>query len=387
MKSKILIVGESTDNHVRRLLTHLNILDKEHQLDIDIFDLYFHSRETSFLCYKIYNTKHLFFRFLYKIKILLTLLNLLDVYISFLPILKHRYDLVNVHLWNRNSFFLYPFYRIISPKLMISPWGSDVYRINAFDKLIAKLCYHKVDYISVAPIKFRDDIATLFNVPDGKFVNLGFGSDTIDAINAQKKLSKEEAKKKLGLEDSYIITCGYNASISQNHHKLLDAIEKIQSQLPENLCLVFPFTYGGTELYKKEIKQRLETCGIHYIMYTNFLSLDKLVALRKSSDIFIHMQSSDAYSASVQEYLLCDTAVINATWLRYPTLEKYGKPYKQIDTFEQLPNSILEILSGDFPVISSKLKLEIINNGWNEKAKYWMNFYIERCAQKSNDKF
>ena len=50
MKSKILIVGESTDNHVRRLLTHLNILDKEHQLDIDIFDLYFHSRETSFLC-------------------------------------------------------------------------------------------------------------------------------------------------------------------------------------------------------------------------------------------------------------------------------------------------------------------------------------------------
>lgn len=122
---------------------------------------------------------------------------------------------------------------------MISPWGSDVYRINAFDKLIAKLCYHKVDYISVAPIKFRDDIATLFNVPDGKFVNLGFGSDTIDAINAQKKLSKEEAKKKLGLEDSYIITCGYNASISQNHHKLLDAIEKIQSQLPENLCLVF----------------------------------------------------------------------------------------------------------------------------------------------------
>lgn len=52
MKSKILIVGESTDNHVRRLLTHLNILDKEHQLDIDIFDLYFHSRETSFYAIK-----------------------------------------------------------------------------------------------------------------------------------------------------------------------------------------------------------------------------------------------------------------------------------------------------------------------------------------------
>lgn len=81
---------------------------------------------------------------------------------------------------------------------MISPWGSDVYRINAFDKLIAKLCYHKVDYISVAPIKFRDDIATLFNVPDGKFVNLGFGSDTIDAINAQKNFRKKKLKRNLG---------------------------------------------------------------------------------------------------------------------------------------------------------------------------------------------
>ena len=210
------------------------------------------------------------------------------------------------------------------------------------------------------------------------------GTDTIDAINAQKKLSKEEAKMQLGLTKLYVITCGYNASPSQNHHKILDAIEKIRTQLPENVCLVFPFTYGGTELYKDEIMQRLEACGINYVMYTDFLSLNELVALRKSSDVFIHMQSSDAFSASVQEYLLCDTVVINAAWLRYPTLEIFGKPYIQIDTFEQLSDTILEILSGRYPVISTKLKSEINNNGWNEKAKDWMKFYIEECDPKLN---
>lgn len=125
----------------------------------------------------------MFFRFLYKIKILCLLLNLLDVYILFLFILKYCYDLVNVYFWNRNFFFLYLFYRIISFKLMIFLWGSDVYCINVFDKLIVKLCYYKVDYIFVVFIKFWDDIVMLFNVLDGKFVNLGFGFDIIDVIN------------------------------------------------------------------------------------------------------------------------------------------------------------------------------------------------------------
>ena len=379
---KILIVGKSTDNHIRRLVTHLNILDRNHQLHIDIFDLYFRSEEKDFSYNKVYDTKHFFFRFLYKIKILRSLLNLLDVYISFFPVLKKQYDLVNIHSWNRISFFLYPLYRIICVQLMISPWGSDVYRINAFDKVMAKFCYHRADYISVPPINFRDDIAKIFNVSNRKFVNLGFGSDTIDALNAQKRLSKTEAKKRLRLEDFYIITCGYNASPSQNHCKILDAIEKIRLQLPQNTCLVFPFTYGGTEQYTNEVNQRLERSGIKYVMYTDYLSLDEIVALRKSSDIFIHMQYSDAYSASVQEYLLCDVAVINAVWLKYPTLEAFGKPYKQIDTFEQLSDSILEILLGQYPIIPTELKSVISKNGWNEKAKDWMTFYIEKCCSK-----
>lgn len=377
---KILIVGKFTDNHIRRLVSHLKAIDKTDQLSIDIFDIFFQSKDSNTLYNKVYVTKHFFPHFLYRVKILCSLLNLLDVYLSFLPILKKRYDLVNVHSWNRYSFFLNPLYRMISNKIMISPWGSDVYRIGAFDKIMAKFCYRQADYISVLPIKFRDDIAKIFNVSNNKFVNLGFGSDTIDAINIQKNLSKEEAKFKLGLEKSYVITCGYNASSSQNHIKILDAIDEVRSQLPNNICLVFPFTYGGTEQYKVEIEQRLQSIGIKYIIYTDYLTLDELVALRKSSDIFIHMQRSDAYSASVQEYLLCDVAVINASWLEYPTLEIFGKPYKKIDTFEQLPDSLIEILLGQYPVVPAELKLAISNNGWNEKAKDWMKFYVENCS-------
>lgn len=377
---KILIVGKSTDNHIKRLVTHLKAIDETDQLSFDVFDLFFQVNDKNTLYNKVYVTKHFFFHFLYRVKILRLLFNLMDVYFSFLPILKRRYDLVNVHSWNRYSFFLYPLYRIISVKIMISPWGSDVYRIGFFDKVMARFCYHQANCISVPPIKFRDDIAKIFNVSKNRFVNLGFGSDTIDAINMQKNLSKEEAKFKLGLEKLYVITCGYNASSSQNHNKILDAIDEIRSQLPDNICLVFPFTYGGTEQYKVEIEQRLKLIDVKYVIYTDYLSLDELVALRKSSDMFIHVQSSDAYSASVQEYLLCDVAVINASWLKYQTLEIFGKPYKEIDTFEQLPDSIIEILLGQKPVIPAELKLAISNNGWNEKAKDWMKFYIGNCG-------
>lgn len=379
---KVLLIGRPSNDHIKRLLIHINTLDKSHQLIFDAFDVHYDSQNEDNLYNKVYYTKQYFFCYLYRIKYLRSLLTLLDVYISFISVLKNRYNLINIHFWNRYSFFLYPFYRMIGEEIMISPWGSDVYRISEYDKILAKFCYHWADYISAPPINFRDDIAKIFNVSGNKFVNLGFGSDTIDAINAQKKLSKIEAKKKLGLERLFIITCGYNASSSQNHHKILDAIEKVQLQLPHNVCLLFPFTYGGTKLYMDEIKQRLDTNGIKYIMYTDYLSLDEMVALRKSSDIFIHVQSSDAYSASVQEYLLCDVPVINGSWLRYPTLEIFGKPYKQIDTFEQLPDSIIEILLGHYPVIPAELKLAISNNGWNDKAKDWIKFYIENSCSE-----
>ena len=68
--------------------------------------------------------------------------------------------------------------------------------------------------------------------------------------------------------------------------------------------------------------------------------------------------------------------------LKYPTLEAFGKPYKQIDTFEQLSDSILEILLGQYPIIPTELKSVISKNGWNEKAKDWMTFYIEKCCSK-----
>ena len=66
-----------------------------------------------------------------------------------------------------------------------------------------------------------------------------------------------------------------------------------------------------------------------------------LYLLRQSTDLFIHIQTTDANCATVREYLLCRKKVINGSWLCYDDLERYGLPYFNVDSEENLPMCIL----------------------------------------------
>ena len=95
-----------------------------------------------------------------------------------------------------------------------------------------------------------------------------------------------------------------------------------------------------------------------------------MIWLRKGTDLFIHMQQTDAYSSSLHEYLYSKTKVINAEWLSYKELETWGLPYK-LSTFETLSNDVIAVLNNSDEWVSGELRKYLIVYSWSYQINEW----------------
>lgn len=377
MVKRILIVGNANSQHLINLVSNAQkyALGK---IEIDVFDTSYPSRlDSDNMPYNnVFYCERSFPAFIYNFPIIRGVIRkFFDFRKSIKQIEARNYDLINIHFVTEDAYFLWHYLTTIGTTIMLSPWGSDVYRFKSskFKKL--KSLYDNCSFVSAPEIQFKKDIKAIFKVKDDKFINLGFGSDVIVNISKHESVTREEAKVRLNLEGKYIITCGYNGAHLQNHSQIIQAINEIKNDINEDLLLLFPMTYSGSEEYICRIEQQLKETGIAYRIMKNFLSDDDMVYLRKCSDIFIHGQPTDAFSGSVQEYLLTDTKVLNGRWTRYPDLEKYEIPYSIFNSFDELGGLILELYKKPNYKISPPLKAFIRNQGWDVKGKQWADFF------------
>ena len=89
--------------------------------------------------------------------------------------------------------------------------------------------------------------------------------------------------------------------------------------------------------------------------------------------MFIHIQPTDAASASLAEYLLADVQVINGKWLDYPHLEKDGMPYHICNSLEELPSIVSSFLRGEMRNrgISEGVRGELMKGAWSHQKENW----------------
>lgn len=378
-RPKVLIVGNVYNIHICRLISHMNRLNPE--LGIDIFNIQENDiklpDEAKFFR-NIYNRKRHFPAWMYQIPVLnFILFRILDTYISLSKEIRgKKYDLINIHFITLDSFFIMPVYKRISSALMSSPWGSDMYRKRGINKFLTKKILDWSDYVSAPKIQFREDIKSLYHIPENKFIELGFGADAIDLISQSHEITKDIAKKNLDIPGRYTIAIGYNGASAQNHLRVIEALNNIRKDLPDTLFLLLPMTYGATPAYIIEVENSLRKNQFEYKIFDKFLPDKQLVNLRKSADMFIHAQPSDAFSASMQEYILSDAMIVNGKWTRYPDFEKFGIPYYIFNSFDELPERIWSAFQNkDNLRIPPELKEFIKKKGWNYLANDWERTY------------
>lgn len=383
MAKRILIVGNWETTHIRRFLSVL-CREKDTELIIDSFDPTFDDNQGNECgvdnVFRINSPKLM--RKFYNIRKLGTLFLEQKRLYSFDCLLReNKYDLVNIHFLPLITEKYVKIAHMHNVKVMLTPCGSDVLRVNKMFLSSLKNAFDKTDYVGISTkTGFYSKIIELFNVDSSKFVDLGYGSETLSAmLEMEGKYSRKQFSEMLSLPDSsYYICCGYTASIAQRHSIMIDAIAQNKDLLPSDYCLVIPLSYGiDKEYLKAELTKQCQGLELRTFFLTEYLTNEQVAALRFVSDLFIHIQPTDAYNASLQENLLAGTDVINGSWLKYPSLERYGNPYFICESLDKLPKIINQVISGTATKVElhKEIKDEIINNSWSLKIKKWVSFY------------
>lgn len=267
-------------------------------------------------------------------------------------------------------------------KTHIAPMGSDVLRTSKYIEKSLKNAFNEVDYISVGRRSdFGVGLINRFNIPSEKMIAAGFGSDVIDQIDVMRGgMSRLEMASMLNLPDSsYYVSCGYNANIEQNHEEMLRAIADNKDLLPKDYCVIVQLSYG---IQKEELKLKLpklaQELELNVYLITEFLSTEQVAALRLITDLFIHVQKTDATNASILEYLLADTEVINGEWLKYRFIEQDGKPYHTCESLEQLSSCVRDVISNqDRKILVTEKTKQAIREfkSWHRKLKNWHKLF------------
>jgi len=299
-----------------------------------------------------------------------------------------RFDIVNIQFTQYYMAYYLSLLSRMASKIVLTPWGSDVLRVDSrIKQLFLRRVYRNADLITIGPdSSLGSVIVRQYSVKKERMKPLAWGSETIDYINENlDKISVSKAKNILNLTGKYVITCGYNGFKEQRHERIIEAIGEVKDQLPPNLILVFPFTYGvksQKQQYALKLKNKCQELRIPVLFFEEYLSVEETFLLRRASDMFIHVQTTDGGNSTIMEYLICGNKVIHGSWMHYKWLDCPPRFYFPVDTLEELPNVIIEAFRADTPRIPNEVVTIIEKRGWKQKMVAWDDAFIS-CLKEN----
>lgn len=291
------------------------------------------------------------------------------------------FDVIHVHLVNMAALRLAISLKNKATRLIISYWGSDLFRKT--DKLLKKQTKYldKADVITLSTkemvLKFKSVFGDYF---DKKIRSVLFGVSGFEHIcKVKKEYNVAECKNMMGMDkNSIAVAVGYNRSPFQQHDKVLERIANLPNEIQEQIQIILQMGYGTREeAYFNHLEEIIKKLKCKIITLDKFLSDDDVAILRNAVDIYINAQKTDAFSASVQEYLYACKIVLNPIWIKYHELQDndiYDIKYKTFDELEQL---LLQIITEIETYKNNYLKNEKIYNlsSWQASKKKWLECY------------
>lgn len=294
--------------------------------------------------------------------------------------LAKKYDVVNIHFAKPSLLKAMPLLNRMTNNIVITPWGSDVLRLED-ERAINRMrqIYSYASCVTVRPYSQAGiEIAKKFHYDPQKMLPLRWGLEYVDYLEeATPNKSMEESKKRFGLSDRYVITCGYSTAPSHRHEAIIDAVNSVRGQLPSNLTLLFPFTYGwGSKEYVQSIKDKCLSLNLDAVYVEEYLNFEDLYTLRMATDMFVHVQTTDAGASCVMQYILCQKKIVHGSWMKYVDLEQFSPLfYYPVNSMEDLGRVILDAYHSDGIAIPEGVIKTIMDRGWNKVMKNWNGYF------------
>lgn len=290
-----------------------------------------------------------------------------------------NYDCIDLH-----SFM--DFYRCIVINCIknghpydITVWGSDVLRASAEDFDRRELGYEYSRHIKGFD-KLLNVLSSVYDHKyDDKMIPAYLGNNTLPIIDDISENERIQLSIKLGIyyPDRILVTCGYNASPSQQHSIIIDAVSKLDSIDKGRIHIILPMTYDRSEPYINETVTLLKKTGVNYTVLNEFLTERELAVLRIQSQVFIDTQTTDSFNGALRETLYSENIALIADWLEYPPYDRENVYYIGIN--ESNLTSTLHLIIYNFgeykqKCIGNKVKLKRLVS-WEYCVKPWVDSY------------
>lgn len=298
-----------------------------------------------------------------------------------------KFDIVHIHyvkhLYTIGLFLLRNQYK----KIVLTFWGSDFYRATFITRWsIAPLLRisNKVTFITP---NMKDDFckkSILHRGLGNRVKILDYGNMMFPFIDTAKEAiinNREDCYSRFGLSSKKnVITIGYVGRPQMQQKEAVDAlVANVKKQELLNTQIVIP-AYGMKEETQKYINKKLSDSQINYKIIPDFLGPNDVSLLRSITDIFIHPQTTDAFSSSMQECFYANAVIINGSWLNYKDAEDAGVYFLKFNNFESLPEVLTDVLNNinyykNKSSINKKIMIDMCS--WDRWRQEWRKLYEE----------
>lgn len=268
------------------------------------------------------------------------------VYRYLLSKLFSLYDLIDFHAY-------YPTYNSLmrtcvkkGRKFDITLWGSDLMRANEERKRLLQFGFDNSHRIKMSENLHDVMLESYGTFYDEKSRIVYFGNSDLPVIDSLTESEAKEIKHKLygDTEGKKIIVCGYNGISSQNHKEMIEALSTLSEAEKKIIHIVLPMTYGATKEYINNIRSQIEGLSVTYTILDTFLESKEVAVIRKTADIVINVQNTDAIAGSLQDHLYCGNVCIFGEWLNYSPYTNNGIFYIKT-SMDGITDHVREVLN------------------------------------------
>lgn len=290
------------------------------------------------------------------------------------------FDFVHVHLLLVSSVKLA--FRCAHPRVpvLLSYWGSDLLRANAMRLHRLRGPLRRSAIVTVSSAAMLDAFRSVYSDLKIEPREIPFGLDLLPVIDSLRLDNGGAVADGLTIPVSgkTVVTVGYNGRSEQQHLMVLTALSGLDRESLRNIHVVVPMTYGTTESYVREVEGALSGLPCSSQVLRTHLGPSEQAKLCLATDLFIHAQTTDALSASLQEFLYAGATVLNAAWLSYPELAEDGVVMYSFSSWEELTDRVYDYLGrGELGPDAEMLnRTAISKRSWEHMAPLWSALYL-----------
>lgn len=259
-------------------------------------------------------------------------------------------------------------------------WGSDLLR--ASDRALRQMLPYlrRCDRLTACNERMRDKLRQSCGEELYQKTRMTiWGQDGFAAIDGiLSNETREDCRTHYGIRPgNYVVSIGYSADNAQHQLEVVEALSALPKETLSHMTLVLQQTYVKRDpAYMERVRQAAEALPCQAVVLRDFLDLTETARLRLCADLFILAISTDAFAASMQEYLYAGAVFLMGDWLGYPQLDELGIPINRFHEYKELPALVQQAMNGKLQRVTDEQRALLpAHYSWDAVHKDWLGLY------------